>query len=230
MIFAAVVCPHPPLLLRELSGAEDAVPQLRDACHDALATALAAGPDLVVVVGGADEAREWDPSLPVDLRRFGTTGAPPAAGLPLSLGVAKRLLDESGWVGPVRFLSVSWAADDAAVADLARVVAKAEGRVLLLVLGDGSPRRGEKAPGHLDERSFAFDAEIGRALEEGDAEALARLDPVLAGELMVLGRPAFAVLGHVVSDQGGRPRPRVLYSDDPLGVQYTVALWDLSGS
>ncbi len=231
MIVAAVVCPHPPLLLRELSGAEDALPQLRDACHDALTTALAASPDLVVVVGGADEAREWDPSLPVGVRRFGTTGAPDAAALPLSLGVAKRLLGESGWVGPVRFLSVSWEADDAAVADLARVVAKAEGQVVLLVLGgDGSPRRGEKAPGHLDHRSFAYDAEIGRALEEGDGEALTRLDPLLADELMVLGRPALGVLGHVVSDQGGRPRPRVLYSDDPLGVQYTVALWDLGAS
>jgi len=86
----------------------------------------------------------------------------------------------------------------------------------------------EKAPGYLDERAFAFDGETGRALEQGDAEALARLDPGLGEELMVLGRPAFAVLGEAVAGQGARARARVLYSDDPYGVQYTVAVWELS--
>ena len=228
MILAAVVCPHPPLLFRELSGAEDGVPELREACHDVLARALAASPDTVVVVGGADEGREWDASLPEDVRRFGTTDAPHVDGLPLSLGVAKRLLGESGWVGPVRLLSVSWDADGAAVGDLARVVQKLEGRTLLLVMADGSGRRGEKAPGHLDERSFAYDSEVGRALEQGDAEALARLDPVVAGELMAHGRAALAVLGEAVTAQGAKPRPEVLYRDDPHGVAYDVVSWALS--
>ncbi len=228
MIVAAVVCPHPPLLLRELCGAEDAVPQLRAACHEALAAGLASGPDAVVVVGGADEGREWDASLPVDVRRFGTADAPHVHGLPPSLGVAKRLLEESGWTGSVRLLSVSWDAEGAALADVARAAAKVEGRVVLLVMGDGGNRRGEKAPGHLDERSFAYDDEVGRALEQGDAAALAGLDPVLAGELVVLGRAAFGVLGEVVEAQGGSPRPRVLYRDDPYGVQYTVAVWEMA--
>jgi len=228
VIVAAVVCPHPPLLLRELSGAQDAVPELRAACHEAVASGLAMHPDLVVVVGGADEAREWDASLPVEVRRFGTTDAPRVTGLPLSLGVAKRLLEESGQVGPVRLLTLPWGADPTDVGTLARRVGELEGRVLLLVMGDGSARRGEKAPGYLDERAFAYDAETGRALEEGDAEALARLDPVLAGELMVLGRPAFAVLGEATSAQGARPRARVLYSDDPYGVQYTVSVWSIT--
>ena len=227
MIVAAVVCPHPPLLLRELSGAQDAVPELRAACHDALAAGLAGSPDLVVAVGGADEAREWDASLPVEVRRFGTTAAPHVAGLPLSLAVAKRLLEESGWIGPLRLLTLPWDADPATVESLARTVGELEGRVLLLVMGDGSTRRGEKAPGYLDERAFAYDRETGRALEEGDSEALARLDPGLGEELMVLGRPAFSVLGEVVAAQGVQPRARVLYSDDPYGVQYHVALWEL---
>jgi hypothetical protein len=189
---------------------------------------LAADPDTVVVVGGADEAHEWDASLPVDVRRFGTTGAPHVQGLPPSLGVAKRLLEDSGWAGPVRLLSVSWDADGAAVQDVAREAAKVEGRVVLLVMGDGSNRRGEKAPGHLDERSFAYDDEVGRALAEGDAAALAGLDPVMAGELMVLGRAAFGVLGEAVTAEGGTPRPRMHYRADPYGVQYHVALWELS--
>lgn len=228
MIVATVVCPHPPLLLRELSGAQDAVPELRAACRDALASALATRPDAVVVVGGADRPGGWDPSLPVDVRRFGTTTAPHVSGLPQSLGVAKRLLEEAGWVGPLHLHAVSWDADPTAVTELARAVGEVEGRVVLLVLADGSTRRGEKAPGYLDDRAFAFDDEVVAALERGDAEALAVLDADLAEELMVLGRSALGVLGEAVRAQGGTPRPRVLYRDDPYGVQYTVALWELS--
>ncbi len=231
MIVAAVVCPHPPLLLRELSGAEDALPDLRQACRDALHEAFAARPGAVVVVGGADAVREWDPARPVDVRRFGTSDAPRVApagsGLPLSLGVAKRLLEESGWVGPLRLLSVPWDADGATVAEVARDVLDVEGPVVLLVMGDGSTRRGEKAPGHLDERAFPYDAGIGQALEHGDAGALTRLDPALGADLAVAGRAAFAVLGEAVGAQGGRPRSRLLYADDPFGVQYSVALWVL---
>lgn len=235
MIVAAVVCPHPPLLLRELSGAQDALPDLRQACRDALTEALAAEPGAVVVVGGADAAGEWDPALPVDVRRFGTSGAPRVEGLPLSLGVAKRLLEDAGWGGPLRLLAVPWGADDTAVAAVAREVVGVEGGVLLLVLGDGSNRRGEKAPGYLDDRSFGYDAEVGRALAEGDASALARLDAELGADLAVAGRAAFAVLGQAaamqadtmqgVSSQGEAPRARVLWSGDPFGVQYTVATW-----
>jgi hypothetical protein len=231
VIVAAVVCPHPPLLLRELSGAEDALHDLRQACRDALHEAFAARPGAVVVVGGADAGGEWEPTRPVDVRRFGTSDAPRVApagtGLPLSLGVAKRLLEESGWRGPLRLHSVPWDADGETVARVARDVLDEEGPVVLLVMGDGSARRGEKAPGYLDERAFPYDAGIGDALERGDAAALTHLDPVLAADLAVAGRAAFAVLGEVVAAQSGRPEPRVLYSDDPWGVQYTVALWDL---
>jgi hypothetical protein len=227
VIVAAVVCPHPPLLLRELSGAADAVPELRAAAHDALASALATRPEAVVVVGGADTGGEWDRSLPVDAHGFGTPGAPHVAGLPLSLGVARRLLDETGWAGPLHLHTLSWDAGPEAVAEVARTVAALEGRVVLLVMGDGSSRRGEKAPGYLDERAFAFDDEVGRALAQGDAAALAGLDRGLAEELMVLGRAAFGVLGEVVATSGGRPVCRVLYRDDPYGVMYTVALWSL---
>jgi hypothetical protein len=227
VIVAAVVCPHPPLLLRELSGAEDAVPELRDACRVALASALAVRPDAVVVVGGADLALEWDPSLPVDVHPFGTPDAPHVTGLPLSLGVASRLLDEAGWAGPVHLHTLPWDADPGTVTDVAAQVRAVEGRALLLVMGDGSARRGAKAPGYLDERAFTFDDEVGRALEGGDAAALAGLDRGLAEELMVLGRSAFTVLGEVVDASGRTPEARILYRDDPYGVMYTVTLWSL---
>lgn len=239
MIVEAVVSPHPPVLLRELCGAEDTVPELRAACGTAVASALRSGPDAVVVVGGAAETREWDPSLPLGIRRFGTTHRPDVVGLPQSLGVARRLLDEAGWTGSVRMHSVAWDADRGTAAEVARAVAAgAEDRVVLLVMADGSARRGEKAPGHLDERAFAFDDEVGRALEAGDPHALSVLDPALAADLLVQGRAALAVLGEVVAAQvvaaggaggpGDRPKPEVLYRDDPHGVMYTVAVWDLA--
>ncbi len=227
MITAAVVCPHPPLLLRELCGRQDAVAALRAACREALATVLAARPGSVVVVGGAEDSAAWDPALPVDVRRFGTTGAPVAGGLPLSLGVAKRLLDEAGWDGTVHLHTVAWSAGPEEVAAVARAVA-GHGDAVLLVLADGSTRRGEKAPGYLDARAPGFDAGAGRALEEGDAAALAGLDPVLAEDLMVLGRAPLNVLGEVTLAQGSTAAGKLLYSDDPHGVQYHVALWQLT--
>jgi hypothetical protein len=226
VIVAAVVVPHPPLLLRELTGLHDVAADLRRACHTAVQEALGARPDAVVVVSGADHAGSWDPALPVNVRPFGTTGPPHAAGLPLGLGVASRLLDEVGWAGPIDLHTVRWDAGSADVADLAARLTERPGRVVLLVLGDGSARRGEKAPGYLDDRAFGLDAELGRALAAGDAAALEKLDPDLAEQLMVFGRAAFAVLGAAVNRQGGTPRARVLYADDPHGVMYHVALWD----
>lgn len=228
MIVEAVVSPHPPVLLRELCGSQDTVPELRAACAAAVTSALGSGPDAVVVVGGAAETREWDPSLPIGIRRFGTTHRPDTVGLPQSLGVARRLLDEAGWEGPVRMHSVAWDADRAAVADIARRLVDGDGRVVLLVMADGSARRGEKSPGHLDERSFAFDDEVGRALEAGDPDTLKGLDPALAADLLVQGRAALAVLGEVAARQGDRPKTEVTYRDDPYGVMYTVAVWDVA--
>ena len=107
-------------------------------------------------------------------------------------------------------------------------VVDGDGRVVLLVMADGSARRGERSPGHLDARSFAFDDEVGRALEAGDPDTLKGLDPTLAAELLVQGRAALAVLGEAVARQGDRPKAEVSYRDDPYGVLYTVAVWDLA--
>lgn len=238
MILAAVVCPHPPLLLRELCGREDAVPQLRAACHEALGEALATTPDVVLVVGGDEEGRSWDGTLPVDVGSFGTTGASRVTGLPQSLGVGKRLLEDVGWDGPTEFRTVDRAAAPSEVAGLARELAADPRAAVLLVLGDGSTRRGDGAPGYLDERAFGFDSGVAAALEKADAAALATLDAGLAEELMVHGRAAFALLGEVVirqlaSPQAAarapmRPSARLLYCDDPFGVAYNVAVWHLT--
>lgn len=229
MITAAALVPHPPLLLRELGGLQDQVADLRAAAVSAVRD-LVAGRERVVVLGGADEPGTWTGDARPDVRRFGTTGARTGSGLPLSLAVGTRLLDEAGWTGPVELVAAAWDADRQAVDDLAADLAVRPDGTALLLLGEGSTRRGDGAPGYLDERAFPFDDALAKALGDGDADALRNLDVVLAEELMVLGRTALRVLGALALRQGTRPRARLTYRDDPFGVTYLVATWDLSAS
>jgi hypothetical protein len=225
VISAAVLLPHPPLLLRELGGAQDPVAALREAAVAAVKAAVA-GASSVVVVGGHDEDGDWSADAGVDVRRFGTTGDHPTRpGLPTSLGVGRRLLEEAGWDGPVELVAARWHAGPGPVAALAeRLGARPDGTVLL-VLGDGSARRGEKAPGYLDARAFGFDDAVASALAGGDVAALRDLDAVLAEELMVAGSTALRLLGAVAAVGGSTPVAAMTYRDDPFGVSYFVATW-----
>ena len=228
MIRTAVLCPHPPLLLRELGGGQDPAVDLRKAALAAVSEAVA-GASHVVVVGGHDAGGHWDPSTSVDVRRFGTTDPPPSRpGLPLSLGVGMRLLDEAGWSGPTDLLAVPWDAGRGAVEEVARGLADRPDGAVLLALGDGSTRRGDKAPGYLDDRAFPFDDDVAAALSTGDAQALAGLDADLAAELMVLGATVLRVLGGLAVAQGSQPIGSLSYRDDPFGVSWFVATWQLT--
>jgi hypothetical protein len=96
----------------------------------------------------------------------------------------------------------------------------------LVVMADGSARRGEKAPGHLHPDAVSFDERIESALRSGDAETLAALDPEVGEELWCAGVPALRVLGEV-----GRDRELVAYvsfAEAPYGVAWWVARWDLT--
>jgi hypothetical protein len=193
-----------------------------------VADLVASGPAEVAVVGPADRAGRLDDGLAVDVRRFGTTGprTPPGTALPQSLGVGRRLVDEAGWRGPVSFHAVSWDAPEDELAGLADDLLDRPGAAQLL-LGDGSARRGEKAPGFLDERSFGFDDTVADALAAGDPAPLRVLDPDLAAELMVGGRSVLRLLGLL----GARRPPTaaaLTHRGDPYGVAYVVARWDLS--
>jgi len=91
-----------------------------------------------------------------------------------------------------------------------------------LVVANGSAKRSERAPGHLDDRAAGFDGGIDRALRTGDPEALARLDATLGEELWAFDVSALQQLGSVV------PPPTsvtVDYADDPYGVQCWVVRW-----
>jgi hypothetical protein len=174
---------------------EDPVAQLRRACADAVAALP--GEDPVVVLAAPVGAANG---------RRGIT-------VPLGHRVAAHLL------GPLRF------EPRLALPDAAAELLEAAEPATLLVMADGSARRGEKAPGHLHPGAVAFDDRVEQALRDGDAETLAALDPALGEELWCEGIPGLRALGEVA--RGGPVRAEVGYADAPYGVAWWVARWDL---
>lgn len=95
------------------------------------------------------------------------------------------------------------------------------GEAAYLIVGNGSARRSEKAPGHLDPRAVGFDEALGRSLETPDPEALGALDLGLADELWADVGP----IAEAADLLAGVVTVAVDYDDDPYGVRYWVARW-----
>jgi hypothetical protein len=211
MISAACFLPHPPLLLAEYASLADPAAELRDRCRIALAELAATGPEHLVVLTGADRV-----------------ASPTSSRSPLGLRVARELLADTAGLPVPGELTVSF---DAGTSELTAAATHlrtcAAGRATgVLVLGDGSARRGEKAPGYLDERSSFFDSVVTDALAAGDPEPLRKLDADLAAELLVAGRAAWQVLATAVD---GPADVVSAYSADPFGVLYHLAVWQWEG-
>ncbi len=236
MMIAAAVCPHPPLLMTELlpSGSRpEPVVELSDACVRAVRWLLGQSPDLVVIIGGGEVTTQYGASTPFLVDRYagglGVSGAGDAVmvtpGLPLSLGIGARLLDEAGWDGPRRSQALS--ADQSAeqCAKIGRTLVEEPGRTALLVMGDASARRGPKAPGYLDPRAASYDDQVTFALGNGGAEALLNPDEGLAEALLVQGRAAWQALAGAAGTLPAQLEAELLYAADPYGVQYIVATW-----
>jgi hypothetical protein len=234
VIVAAALCPSPPLLARALTGQALVLPELHAAAAAAVAGLAEAGPDLVVVAGPADATAVLDAGGRLDLSAYAPAlGAPRGDGvpLPLAIGIGAMLLGQAGYAGPLRLQGVAGSASPEDCLALGRRLAAAAPRVALLVMGEGTARRSLSAPGYLDERAEPFDATVEQAVRDGDLAALAALDPVLADDLMVTGRPAWQVLAGALGEGGApggppapsRPETRIRYCDAPFGVAYLVA-------
>jgi hypothetical protein len=227
MLIAAALCPAPPLLARELTGADPVLPELRHACREAVDELIQTGPQVMVVVGAAAREDTFDPRARLDLSAYapglsaGGRADQPAPDLPLAVGLGSRLLDDAGYRGRRELRSVGDGTPPAACAALGAQLALAADRVTLLVMADGSARRTRRAPGYLDPRAAPFDAEVGRALRAGDMAALLALDSALAADLLATGRPAWQVLAGAMD--GRSPSCMIRYDDDPFGVAYLVA-------
>jgi hypothetical protein len=229
VIVAAALCPAAPLLVRELTGATLILPELRAACQAATGRLLGAAPDVIVVVGAGPRTQDWDGASALDVASFGGPAGAAAGtpGLPVPLGLGARLLDEAGYAGPRRLAAIGADETPAACAAAGQQISQASGRVGLLVMADGSARRGRRAPGYLDERSAGFDGEVERAFREGDLKALGDVDAGLALELMAQGRAAWQVMAGALA--GSDTDVEVLYADDPFGVAYLVASVGIGG-
>jgi hypothetical protein len=234
MLVAAAVCPQPPLLVPEVaSGAAPELAAMRSAAVDAVDRLARTDPDLVLAVAagygsGAGEARFGGTfrRFGVDLVVGGDALGEPSVGLLIARwlvdGCASMPLSLEGWeIGADTPLEECRA--------VGRSLAMRSARVGLLVMGDGSARHSEKAPGYLDERAGPFDEGIARALAEADSEALATIDPSVARSLLVAGRAPWQVLAGAVGADGREWRAELLASAAPYGVGYFTAFWEPCG-
>jgi hypothetical protein len=224
VLFAAVV-PSAPLLVPALAGGSaDADADLRAATRSAVAeltrTARQTSAEVIVVGSAAGTGfteGTWDWS------EWGVQwrGAPQPP-LPLALAVGAWLVDETDRGLSRSYLGVD---EDASVEECVQLGSELTiGRdKCLLVVGDGSARGSEKAPGYFDAGASAFDSRVATALAEGDAQALLNLDCAVARRLMATGRAAWQVLAAACARQ--HANGVLLHSDAPYGVGYFVATW-----
>ena len=210
MLFAVI--PAAPALVPAIGGRAGELTDVRAAVQRVVADVVDARPARVVVVGAAAAGLDEDETVGASFGHFGvdlSVGGPRRV-LPAPHAVAAWWLDAAGWAGHRRYVDAGAAhpltPDDA-----------------VLVVADGSARRSERAPGHLDPRAEGFDRAVSSALASGDAAALVHLDRGLAGELMVGGIDALHWLGRTAS--GAPVTADLTMADAPLGVGYWCATW-----
>ncbi|MFD3524817.1 class III extradiol dioxygenase subunit B-like domain-containing protein [Streptomyces sp. NPDC058653] len=243
MLVSAAVCPCPPLLVPAVAaGAAGELDAARDACADALGVLAASRPDRLAVVGPSAGPGDVEPypqgaygsfrgyGVDLDVTLDGTRAGPgdrearTGDELPASLAVAAWLLARVAWsASPIEGLGIREPLAAERCIRTGRDIATADERVALLVMGDASACRTLKAPGYLDARAAAFDAEVARALATADVEALAALDETLATDLKAAGRACWQVLAGAA--EGAGLNGALLYDGAPYGVGYLVAAW-----
>lgn len=213
MITDVVIVPGAPLLLPEYQGRVPAAPGLLEACVSAVRDAVATAAHVVVVHATDREPRSTRPAL--------------------GLRVADHLLAETHVGFSVDHVAVAWDATVAECVSAGRDVAEralagpltgAAPPTTVLVVADGSARRTEKAPGHLDPRSHEVDDLIVDAVggaAEGGLDRLLELDPDVCADLLVAGRAPLQVLAAAARDV--RFEVASCEVSDPFGVLYVVA-------
>jgi len=211
MITDIVIVPGAPLLLPEFQGRVAAAPGLLESCVAAVREAVASAHHVVVVHPTDREARSTKP--------------------PVGLRVADHLLAVTHENFDVEHVAVPWDATTEECLTLGRSIESSR-ETTLLVVADGSARRTEKAPGHLDPRAESVDDAIVSAIRDsasGGLDGLLDLDVELCADLLVAGRAPLQVLaaaaGAASTADGERAAYRVVQCDvsDPFGVLYVVA-------
>jgi hypothetical protein len=235
-LVAAAVCPHPPSIVPEVAvGAAPELDDLRAACDEAIDRLARSGSTLVWVVGADAATTEywypfrgsfapWGVPLEVTIGSSEHPGPP----LPLSLLVGAWLLKRSFHpASPVTYsmFGVDQAAPSERCAQWGGTIGSPRVPWALLVMGDGSARRGVKAPGYDEPRAEPFDATVAAALAAADVDALLALDPAEAADLQAAGRAPWQVLAGAVRATDTPWRGELLYDRAPYEVGYFVASW-----
>jgi hypothetical protein len=247
VLAAAAACPHPPLLVPEVTGAAgvrgqsgpeeirdsgdlDELGALRAACNAAVAALTGARPDLIVVVGGAAATAAYDGSAGGSMRDYGVgyalgDGEPV---LPLSLTVGSWLLRGAGAdLSRARFQAVARDTPAAACLRLGAEIARSAPRVAVLAMADGPARWAVGSKGAADPDAERYQAEAAAALARADPARLARLAPSLDDELVITGRAAWQVLAGAA--EGRRLRGQLRCALTRYEVSYLVASWNVCG-
>lgn len=225
-VLAIGFIPAAPLLIPALAGNDterDAA--LRACVRDAVAAVVGVTetvPDAtLVVIGTTDEVSTYTGTW--DFTRVGLAVRGSGQGtLPTPLGIGAWFLDACGYAGPREFVGVGERTPPSACAALGQSLA--QGRDIgVLVVGDGSARRDEKAPGWLDPRAEGFDESAAAALASGDPGTVLALDADLARDLLAVGRAPWQVAAGAA--QGQDWRAQVDFAAAPYGVGYLAAHW-----
>lgn len=225
-LVSAAICPHPMMLIPDIAGDADRKwRRLRDACLESvrrLNIPIVGGghviapnaPHLVVIVGGDDMTRSFDPacvygSLWASGVRWdygwGVDSENPQP-LPLSLTLGYWLMSKSrigergGIVADVAFQAVDFGASRHTCAELGRDLAGRAERVSMIVMGEGSTCMTAAAHARDIEDAKRSDDEVMRALGKADADALANLQ--FRGT--ETGLAAWQVLAGAVGDRAFR--------------------------
>jgi hypothetical protein len=122
-----------------------------------------------------------------------------------------------------RYLSVAADLPADECAALGRELAGGERRIGLLVCGDGSACRTEKAPGFFDPAAEEWDEAAVAALKTADRDALLALDVVVGTRVLAAGRAPWQVLAAAAADAVFEAT--VDWADAPYGVMYVVGTW-----
>lgn len=212
--------PAAPLLVPQVGGGSAHLDEeLRDTAREVARRVIGESERTVTVVAPVDSDATWAAGATWGFEGFGVPRRPAddRPRLPWSLGIGDWLLDDVGWTGARRYIGI--AHDGATGSD--------DASGALLVVGDGSARRTEKAPGFLDDRAEAFDATIASAIETGDFAGLGELDATLAADLLCAGAPVWRWVARTIGEQTVA-ESALLADVAPYGVGYFAGWWRLN--